>query len=212
MRPKALSKCCKGTARSPCSRYRADLEGLNSAPARTRTTRRRRRRRGRRRGALNPRQLLAIELIGHRITGARLAHAAVRRRMVAHRTMVHLRSPHRRAGRRRCSRGRCRGRRLRTRPAARLRSAHRRRGRRLCVCQSGDGDHQSRGDRGAIQEMLHASILCGNLGLDHYAATARCARGTRLRASGRKQPFRCFVPADTQPLVSRIRPRHRAII
>src|SRR5438876_11717137 len=43
--------------------------------------------------------------------------------------------------------------------------------------------------------------------IGEYAATACFTRGRPSRASGRKQPSCCSVPANTQLLASRIRPR-----
>jgi len=115
--------------------------------------------RGRRSTALNARQLLCVELAGYRIGPGPPGHSAPRCLAVNHPLVPHFRG-HRRCWCWRWCRGRGRGARWRSHRGAGLRPYWR-------------GDRKGGNDRDAIQEMLHASILCGSSGLEQYAATAR---------------------------------------
>ena len=137
--------------RSPLARsIGVSVVALWSMSARARTdlsSRHRWRRRHRRRTRLDSRQLLAVELFGRRVVGAGFGSSA----MPGHPMRAGAVMPASGHGLRRgrgARGGRC-GRRRRTHRRARLRP-----------CRG--SDRKGRSDRDAVQEMLHASILCGS--------------------------------------------------
>jgi len=179
--------------RSVSARPRSALPGTGiRRPRRHRAHRRRT-------AAADPRQFLAVQLLGHRVaaSGAHLASLAAFGRMT-HRPMMplfcRLRGCRLGGSRRRrgCARGRA--------------------GRHRGLCPGRCGDSQDGSDRNAVQEMLHAMILCVSVRGGHYAAKARLPEGGPYGSRAENNVGGCFVPANTQLSVSRIRPRQLRII